>query len=263
MTCVCACHLLRTDPEDEFTCVLSQLVSIHHSELSVVKELVRLVLNNGADPNDLIRDCDSKARESASPGLRTITALHDACVWAHCKRGNPYWNCYPMVRLLMEAHGDPNRPAPSSGRTALQYARMKDDYELMKLLEPERVHPEELSPSSSSKKPVRRSTPVRERARLAGVDEQRLKALPDPLPASASNEEVKQHKQLTRKIQKANLQIVSRAEASMARRRERLGSYLSELKYDDPDDSSSAISDNVSDIEGLSNEGSGSESSGD
>lgn len=214
------------------TCVLWNLTSIYRPERPAMQELVRLILANGANPNDLVQDIgmtdrSDQDRRDRDPGTFLITALHDACVYAHCKRHLCGVNDddpaapYTVVRLLMEARGDPNRPAPSTGRTALQYARTKRDKQLLALLRkgqdegPSAEAPRSPPPRAPEKR-VRRSTPIAKRAEYAGVSAN-LKALPDPPPSSATDEEMQQHKKTLQKVQIANQQIVSRAEAAKAK----------------------------------------------
>jgi hypothetical protein len=101
-----------------------------------------------------------------------MTALHAACVWAHHKGD------YTVVRLLMEAGGDPNCPTNWSSRsTALQFARAKKNKQLIDLLHP--LWREEgqagfsaaTQPTSppAAKGKRRRVTPLAERAERAGV----------------------------------------------------------------------------------------------
>ena len=122
-----------------------------------------------------------------------------------------------MVQILMEAGGDPNLPNSWNGRTALQYARAKKDTRHLDLLHPrwreEYMYLAGHSPSASMKKGVRRATPLAEQAERAGVVK-RLRPLPE-LPEFASAEQTEAHKKDVYKIQVANRQIVSRAEAAL------------------------------------------------
>ena len=113
----------------------------------------------------------------------------------------------------MEAGGDPSLPTTWNRRsTALRYARQKQDKKLLDLLQPQwqveqevgadgfaAAHPSSPPPAAQEKR-VRRATPIAERAERAGVSK-RLKPLPNPLPESASQEEVHAHKEEVKRIQ--------------------------------------------------------------
>ena len=199
------------------------MVTIHEPARPAMQELVRLILANGAHPNDLVADIDARHRDGSVNVEGQMTALHAACVWAHHKKD------YTVV-LLLEAGGDPDQPTNWNARsTALQYARVKKDKELLDLLHPpwreearascsaDAAETVPTSPPAAKQRKKKRATPLPERAERAGVNAQ-LKPLPDPLPESASEAEVKQHKKDVQRIQIANQQMVSRAEAALAKK---------------------------------------------
>ena len=62
------------------TCVLWNLTSIYRPERPAMQELVRLILANGANPNDLVQDIgmtdrSDQDRRDRDPGTFLITAL--------------------------------------------------------------------------------------------------------------------------------------------------------------------------------------------
>ena len=190
------------DPDVVTSDPVGIMIGIHEWSRPPMQELVRLLLANGAHPNDMVDDIDSGSRAGPDVPWGTTTALHAACTWAHNKGD------YTMVQILMEAGGDPNLPNSWNGRTALQYARAKKDTRLLDLLHL-RWREEYLaghSPSAPKKKGVRRATPLAERAERAGVVKQ-LRPLPE-LPEFASAEQTEAHKKDVHKIQVANRQIV-------------------------------------------------------
>jgi ankyrin repeat protein len=200
------------------------MVTIHEPARPAMQELVCLLLANGAHPNDLVADIDARHPDGSVNVEGQMTALHAACVWAHYKKD------YTVVELLLEAGGDPNRPTNWNARsTALQYARVKKDKELLDLLHPpwreegragcsaEAAETVPTSPPAAKKRKKKRVTPLAERAERAGVNAQ-LKPLQDPLPESASEAEVNQRKKDVQRVQIANQQIVSRAEAALAKK---------------------------------------------
>jgi ankyrin repeat protein len=193
------------------------MISISAPARPAMQELVRLLLANGAHPNDWVRDIDARHRDGSHNLEGMMTALHAACVWAHHKKD------YTVVQLLVEAGGDPSQSTNWNSRsTALQYARLKRDRQLLDLLHPswqeEGRATQPTSPPAAKECKKRRGTPLPERAERAGVNQQ-LKLLPDPLPKSASEAELKQHKKDVHRVQIANQQIVSRAEAALAKQR--------------------------------------------
>ena len=192
------------------------MITISEPARPAMQELVRLLLANGAHPNDWVRYIDARHRDGSVNIEGQMTALHAACVWAHHKKD------YTMVVLLLEAGGDPNQPTNFTRSTALQYAQVKKDKKLLDLLHPpwrdaNAAETVPTSPPAAKQRKKKRATPLHERAERAGVNAQ-LKPLPDPLPESASEAEVKQHKKDVQRIQIANQQMVSRAEAALAKK---------------------------------------------
>ena len=199
----------------------TQVVRIDQPESPQMQELVHLFLKHGAHPNDLVPDCDASNADRRA-NRDTMTALHSACVEAHFSGRGRGPGAYTVVRLLMEAGGDPNIPSASTHSTALQYAWRKKDTQLLDLLNPG-WRSEEAQPASPahSKAPSRkrRSTPMEVRAERAGVRD-KLKPVPLLPGEGASAAEVQQYKHAIQRLQTANQQMVARAEAKLAKRSE-------------------------------------------
>lgn len=209
-------------------------------------ETIELFLKHGADPNQRVYDSwDQTSRRSPR-----MTILHALCHQVHaistrsheyhehirgCVPGSTVPVYYPAVALLLQFGADPNAEA-TNGASPISFALARRNHRLHALLSsdigPRRVpsvdppsHPMAHPPSGvmanssvaspqpggkAGKRKVRpRETPMDVRAEKAGVADDM-----QPLP---SDTDAPGYKERRREVQKANQQIVARAEEKLSK----------------------------------------------
>ena len=223
------------------------------------QDLILLLMKHGFSPNIQVSCCPSLCKWTPSPPWCTV--LHVACLWAGKSQcTHEFSDGITLIRLLLEGNGDPTI-MNSHGETPLQYAQRRHQKVMLNLLikyipwsranalcdeacsssapllankpssfsEPQAtpvsavpVEESVESPSALGKR-KHRTTPMLTRAYRAGVADQ-LKPWPEtPIRTSEDDESlIAAHKESKAAVQRANQQIVARAEAKLRKQLRRL-----------------------------------------
>ena len=223
------------------------------------QDLILLLMKHGFSPNIQVSCCPSLCKWTPSPPWCTV--LHVACLWAG-KRADTheFSDGITLIRLLLEGNGDPTI-MNSHGETPLLYAQRRHQKVMLNLLikyipwsranalcdeacsssapllankpssssEPQAtsvsavpVEESVESPSALGKR-KHRTTPMLTRAYRVGVADQ-LKPWPEtPIRTGEDDESlIAAHKESKAAVQRANQQIVARAEAKLRKQLRRL-----------------------------------------